>query len=128
MENAREKTGKRGEQVACRYLESLGHTIVERNWRHSHKEVDIISLSEGRVLHIVEVKSKTEPVVAKPEFSVNAEKMRNLAAAARGYLRSAGRRYLPTDLEVVFDVVSVVFSDRGARVEYFPQAYIPTYA
>ena len=128
MENAREKTGKRGEQVACRYLESLGHTIVERNWRHSHKEVDIISLSEGKVLHIVEVKSKTEPVVAKPEFSVNAEKMRNLAAAARGYLRSAGRRYLPTDLEVVFDVVSVVFSDRGARVEYFPQAYIPTYA
>lgn len=128
MENAREKTGKRGEQVACRYLESLGHTIVERNWRHSHKEVDIISLSEGKVLHIVEVKSKTEPVVAKPELSVNAEKMRNLAAAARGYLRSAGRRYLPTDLEVVFDVVSVVFSDRGARVEYFPQAYIPTYA
>ena len=128
MENERSTTGKRGEQEACRYLESLGHLIVERNWRHSHKEVDIISLSEGKVLHIVEVKSKTEPVVAKPELSVDGKKMQNLAAAARGYLRSADRIKLPTDLEVVFDVVSVVFSDRGAKIEYFPQAYIPTYA
>ena len=80
------------------------------------------------MLHIVEVKSKTEPVVAKPELSVDRNKMQNLAAAARGYLRSADRIKLPTDLEVVFDVVSVVFSDRGPRIEYFPQAYIPTYA
>ncbi|MBP5172620.1 MAG: YraN family protein [Bacteroidales bacterium] len=128
MENERSKTGKKGEQEACRYLESLGHIIVERNWRHSHKEVDIISLSEGKVLHIVEVKSKTEPVVAKPELSVDGKKMQNLAAAARGYLHSADRIKLPTDLEVVFDVVSVVFSDCGSSIEYFPQAYIPTYA
>ena len=128
MENVRSKTGKRGEQEACRYLESLGHTIVERNWRHSHKEVDIISLSGGKVLHIVEVKSKTEPVVARPELIVDGQKMRNLAVAARGYLRSAQRIKLPTDLEVVFDVVSVVFSDCGSSIEYFPQAYIPTYA
>ena len=128
MENKRSETGKRGEQEACRYLESLGHTIVERNWRHSHKEVDIISVSEGRILHIVEVKSKTEPVVAAPELSVNGKKLKNLAAAARGYLRSADKIKTPKELEVVFDVVTVVFSDRGARVEYFPQAYIPTYA
>lgn len=128
MKDNRKTTGKRGEQEACRYLESLGHTIVERNWRHSHKEVDIISVSEGNILHIVEVKSKTEPVVAEPELSVDRKKMQNLAAAARGYLHSAERIYLPKELEVVFDVVSVVFSDRGARIEYFPQAYIPTYA
>ncbi|MBP5488645.1 MAG: YraN family protein [Bacteroidales bacterium] len=127
MKDDRQLTGKRGEQEACRYLESLGHTIVERNWRHSHKEVDIISVSGGNILHIVEVKSKTEPVAAQPELSVNGKKMQNLAAAARGYLRSAGRIYLPKDLEVVFDVVSVVFSDHGTRVEYFPQAYIPAY-
>lgn len=128
MENKRSTTGKRGEQEACRYLESLGHKIVERNWRHSHKEVDIISVSGDKVLHIVEVKSKTEPVVADPSLSINQKKMRNLTAAANGYLHSAARIHLPKDLEVVFDVVTVVFSDRGTRIEYFPQAYIPTYA
>ncbi|MBP5572075.1 MAG: YraN family protein [Bacteroidales bacterium] len=128
MKTQKSETGKRGEQEACRYLESLGHTIVERNWRYSHKEVDIISVSEGKILHIVEVKSKTEPVVAEPELSVNGKKLQNLAAAARGYLRSADKIKTPTELEVVFDVVSVVFSDGGTRIEYFPQAYIPTYA
>lgn len=128
MENRRSETGKRGEQEACRYLEKLGHTIVERNWRHSHKEVDIISVSEGKVLHIVEVKSKTEPVVAQPELSVNGKKMQNLTAAAKAYLHSADKIKTPTELEVVFDVISVVFSDSGTRIEYFPQAYIPTYA
>ena len=129
MESERIKTGKRGEQEACRYLESRGHTIDERIWRSSHKEVDIISLSKGPVLHIVEVKSKTEPVVAAPQLSVDNKKMRNLTAAARGYLNSAARKKLPTDLEVVFDVVSVVFTEDGSRrIEYFPQAYIPTYA
>ena len=126
MEDARKQTGQRGEQQACDYLESIGHKIVARNWRASHKEVDIITVSAGKVLHIVEVKSKTEPVVAAPELSVDSKKMKNLAAAAREYLRSAGEANLE---EVYFDVVSVVFSDTAEpRVEYFPQAYIPIYA
>ncbi|MBR0109578.1 MAG: YraN family protein [Bacteroidales bacterium] len=128
MKKDRSETGKRGEQEACSYLESLGHTIVERNWRHSHKEVDIISVSGGNILHIVEVKSKTEPVVAEPELSVNGKKLQNLVAAAKGYLHSADKIKIPTELEVVFDVVTVVFSDNGTRIEYFPQAYIPIYA
>lgn len=128
MKTDRSETGKRGEQEACSYLESLGHTIVERNWRHSHKEVDIISVSGGNILHIVEVKSKTEPVVAEPELSVNGKKLQNLVAAAKGYLHSADIIKIPTELEVVFDVVTVVFSDNGTRIEYFPQAYIPIYA
>lgn len=129
MELEKQKTGKRGEQQACRYLEGLGQIILERNWRYSHKEVDIISLSKGNVLHIVEVKTKTEPVAADPVLSVGTQKMRNLVAAARGYMRSAERKKLPTDLEIVFDVVTVVYSQDGrARVEYYPQAYIPEYA
>ena len=31
------KTGATGEELACRYLESLGYTIHERNWRYSHR-------------------------------------------------------------------------------------------
>lgn len=126
MEDSRKETGKRGEQLACDYLENIGHTIVARNWRASHKEVDIITLSAGKVLHIVEVKSRTEPVAAAPELSVDSKKMKNLTAAAREYLRSVGEANLE---EVCFDVVSVVFSDTAEpRVEYFPQAYIPIYA
>ena len=58
MTTVRTKTGIRGEDKACEYLVGLGHVILERNWRHSHQEVDIISLF-GNELHVVEVKSKT---------------------------------------------------------------------
>lgn len=119
-------TGRRGEQQACEYLQSLGHVILERNYWASHKEIDIISLSEGNILHIVEVKSRTEPVTADPELNVNLNKQRNLAAAASAYLNSQDK-FASADMEVVFDVITVVFSLSGTKIEYYPQAYIPTY-
>ena len=51
------KTGTIGEELACRYLESLGYTIHERNWRYGHKEVDIIA-QWGPTLVIAEVKTR----------------------------------------------------------------------
>lgn len=127
MMDPRRATGKRGEDEACGLLVSLGHSILERNWRHGHKEVDIISLA-GNELHIVEVKSKTAPVVADPVLSVGKAKQDYLAKAAAAYLHSKQRIQLPHNLEVVFDVVSVVFTGGQAQVEYYPQAFIPTYA
>lgn len=119
-------TGRKGEQQACEYLQGLGHVILERNYRASHREIDIISLSEGNILHIVEVKSRTEPVTAAPELNVNRNKQRNLAAAASAYLNSQDK-FASADMEVVFDVITVVFSPSGTKIEYYPQAYIPTY-
>ena len=59
--NHRQKLGERGENVACRYLESMGHTILERNWRNGHLEIDIISVDpEG--IHFVEVKARQKSV------------------------------------------------------------------
>ncbi len=122
----RQKVGRRGEELACRYLEKHGHRIIQRNWRSGHREIDIISI-EGCTLHIVEVKSKTAPVVADPVLNVNARKQKNLTVAAGAFLNSKERINLPQDLEVVFDVVCVVFYEDRIDIEYYPQAYIPTY-
>ena len=127
MTDPRKLTGKKGEDEACELLISLGHSILERNWRHGHKEVDIISLA-GNELHIVEVKSKTAPVVADPVLSVGRAKQDYLAKAAAAYLHWVQRQQLPHNLEVIFDVVSVVFDNGQAHIEYYPQAFIPTYA
>ena len=126
MEQERTTVGRRGEDEAADFLNSIGHLVLERNWRHSHKEVDIISLF-GNELHIVEVKSKTAPVVADPVLSVGKAKQGFLVEAAKAYLHSPDRKELPKDLEIMFDVVSVVFDGDTTTVEYYPQAYIPTY-
>ena len=46
------KTGATGEELACRYLEAQGYTIHARNWRHLHKEIDLIA-QWGETLVIV---------------------------------------------------------------------------
>ena len=127
MTDPRKLTGKKGEDEACELLISLGHSILERNWRHGHKEVDIISLA-GNELHIVEVKSKTAPVVADPVLSVGKAKQGFLVKAANAYLHSKEKKQLPHNMEVFFDVVSVVFDGDKTIVRFYPQAFIPTYA
>ena len=127
MGNFRQAIGKRGEDEACRHLEKLGHRIVARNWRYARLEVDIISLC-GNGLHFVEVKSRTVPAEAAPETNVDATKRRKLASAALAFLNSAARRNLPPDLEVFFDIVTLLFDGPDFELNYYPQAFIPTYA
>ena len=126
MENQRKTTGQRGEDEACRYLQSLGHVILERNWRCSHLEIDIITLTCGE-LHIVEVKTRKAPVEAMPEVNVGRDKKSRLVRAAKAYLNSPEARRLPGAPEVFFDVITVVLDGDRADIEYYPQAFIPLY-
>lgn len=126
MKTSRQLTGRKGEDAACLYLISLGHTIVARNWRHSHQEIDIISLYAGE-LHIVEVKTRTAPVVAQPELNVNARKRRLVAGAASAFLLSPARKNLPRDLEICFDIIAIIFDAGVPVIEYYPRAYYPLY-
>lgn len=122
------KVGRRGEELACEYLIGKGHTILERNWRSGHLELDIISLDKDGI-HFVEVKSRVAPVTAQPEENVGYAKQKKLIAAAQRYLHSADRKRKLTsvDLEISFDVVSIIFEGDSFGIEWFPQAYIPLY-
>lgn len=49
--------GKWGEDVAVDYILERGFEILSRNWRHGHKEIDIIAQKEGE-LYFIEVKTR----------------------------------------------------------------------
>ena len=129
MKTDRPTVGRKGEEEASRYLTRLGHRILARNWRGGHLELDIVTLA-GNELHFVEVKSRVAPVMAEPQRNVGREKQRRLVAAAQAFLHAEDRKDLPADLEVFFDVMSVVFYGAGAdfEIEYYPKAFIPLYA
>ena len=112
--------GRLGEEMACDFLQSRGHRILERNWQGSHLEVDIISEASDGV-HFVEVKTRTDADAA-PEEKVDARKQHRISAAALKYLNESR-----SDREVFFDVVSVTFDGGRTSVKYFPQAWIPMY-
>ena len=112
--------GQLGEEMACDFLQARGHRILQRNWRGSHLEVDIISEASDGV-HFVEVKTRLS-ADATPEEKVDTRKQQRISAAALKYLNQSG-----SDREVFFDVVTVTVDGFDSQVKYFPQAWIPIY-
>ena len=117
--------GQMGEELASRFLTDLGHTILERNWRSGHLEIDIISF-DAHGIHFVEVKARRENIQAPPQENVGWQKQRNIVKAAQTFLRS-GRGYPFGSHECFFDIVAVTFKGDGHSIEWIPQAYIPIY-
>lgn len=123
--NYRRDLGKLGEDLACRHLEGLGHTILARNWRSGHLEIDIVSLAMDGI-HFVEVKTRRRNIQAAPQENVGYRKQVRITKAALGFLKS--REGVPYGShECSFDVVAVTFEENEAKLEWIPQAYIPIY-
>lgn len=121
----RNSLGRKGEDEVCRYLTGLGHTVLERNYRCGHLEIDIITIAPDGI-HFVEVKSRTVPVQGEPEEAVGAAKQKHLAAAAGKYLKRSGAT-LGSDLEVWFDVAAVTFDGGDIELRYHAGAFFPMY-
>ena len=123
--NHRRELGKVGEDIACQWLSEHGHTVLERNFRSGHLEIDIISIDRNGI-HFVEVKSRKFSVQAPPQESVNKAKQQNIVRAATRYLRSEkGLQYC--SLECMFDVFAITFNKESTTTEWIPQAYIPIF-
>lgn len=123
MRDGRKKVGRTGETICCEYLTQMGQTVLERNWRSSHLEVDIVSLDSSGGLHFVEVKSRVAPVSADPLVGITRSKRQSMVSAARHYLHehSCG------DVEIFLDVMTVILDGEHAQIEYYPNAVIPIY-
>src|SRR4249919_2924362 len=82
--------GRRGEDLAHRFLRGQGFTIVARNYRLSsgEAEADLIA-RDGEDLVMVEVKTRESAEFGPPERAVNPEKRRHLIRVAREYARKA---------------------------------------
>jgi len=80
---AKDVLGRRGEDLAAGHLAASGLTIVERNWRCSQGEIDIVALDNGELV-FVEVKTRSSVAFGHPLESITAVKLarlRRLAAA-----------------------------------------------
>lgn len=119
---ARQKTGRTGEDLALEYLLQDGYKLLERNWHCRHKEIDLI-MAHNDGIHIVEVKTRREPVGVEPEFAVDARKQFLLECAAGAFIRSRGYSE-----DVHFDIVSIVLSGSGeiVRISFIKDAFFPT--
>src|SRR5579864_3191963 len=113
--------GRRGEDLAHRFLRREGLTIVARNYRprSGAGEIDLIAWEKDQ-LAFIEVKTRATADYGAPETAVDAEKQIYLERAARDYARRAG-----VDWGAVrFDIVSILLTEPPA-IRFFRDAFRP---
>ena len=111
-------TGFLGENITAQYLTQNGYEILHRNWRYKHLEIDIIAFKDG-ILHIVEVKTRTDNQFGFPEQAITAKKMQFLKNGAAFFqYENPSWKYLQ------FDVISIFLNDQQIwELAFFEDVY-----
>ena len=97
--------GKYGEGLACKYLESKGYKIKERNYRTFLGEIDIVCEYKKNII-FVEVKTRRSDKFGYPEEAINFIKQRKIIKNALCYLS----KYHLWGENCCFDVILVRIS------------------
>ena len=95
-----------GEDQASSYLQKHGYKIIERNYRKTYGEIDIIAIDESlpeKVLAFVEVKTRTSNAFGSPFEAIGYWKLRSLIKTAQYYKMT--HRNLPESLRI--DAIAV---------------------
>lgn len=115
------KRGDFGESVVCEYLEKTGATILERNYRKKHGEIDIIAMND-MTLMIIEVKTRRQNGLISGAEAMTKKKQSNIIKTAELYLIDN-----KMDLPLSFDVAEVVITNSNnpkvLKMSYYPGAF-----
>ena len=82
----RRSLGRYGESLAAIFLEKKGYKILERNYRTSYGEIDLIAL-HNEVITFVEVKTRASRSLGPPEISITPRKAEHMRGAAEFYIQ-----------------------------------------
>ena len=111
------KLGEKGEGLAVDFLKQKGYRIIDRNFKTSLGEIDIIA-SDRETLVFIEVKTRESLQYGQPFESVTGVKRRKIANAALLYLKKL--KDLP---ECRFDIVSVYYKKGHSVIELIKGAF-----
>ena len=116
---SKKEIGEKGEKIALNHLLKKGYTILERNWKHRKKEIDIIA-EKGNQIIIIEVKSRSHDCIESPKDAVTKKKQRLIINAADAYINKKD-----IELEARFDIISILFFEKSYQIEHIEDAFYP---
>jgi putative endonuclease len=100
---AKDVLGRRGEDLAARYLEQQGLVVLSRNWRCRHGELDLVATDSARLV-VCEVKTRSGTRYGEPAEAVDRRKAARIRRVTNAWLAAHQVRWV----EVRFDVLAVV--------------------
>lgn len=112
--------GNQGEDIAVAFLLEKGYKILERNWRFSKAEIDIICTKDDHLIFI-EIKTRSYTYFGEPAEFVTSKKEELMIDAANGYMTKTGYEW-----KIRFDIISVILDKNGKHeIEHIEDAFFP---
>jgi len=107
--------GRLGEDIARRYLEKKGYSIVDQNYKNKYAEIDLIAQYKDNLI-FVEVKTRIGEQFGIPEDAINRNKLRRLIRNAQVYMMR--KNY---DLDFRIDAVCIVLDEnkQPIRIDHY---------
>lgn len=91
------------EEVAKRYIEALGYTVLEMNYRCRLGEIDIIA-QDQQYLVFLEIKYRSSNKCGLPRESVNYYKQKRILNVAKYYIMT----HYNKEIACRFDVIEIL--------------------
>jgi putative endonuclease len=98
--NAKDLLGQQGEELAAAFLGEAGLIILERNWRCTQGEIDIVAV-DGRTLVICEVKTRSSVRFGAPVEAITRQKAFRLRKLAILWVRAHGLIFEAIRIDIV---------------------------
>ncbi len=125
-ESTTKATGDLGENLAAEFLIAKGYRILDRNYRFSREEIDLVCFqpyedyTKGGELVFVEVKTRRGLGFGRPEAAVDRPKQEAIFRTAEAYLHERKLEGSPCR----FDVVAITL-EKGSKpdIEHFDNAF-----
>jgi len=109
--------GRLGEELAIDFLEKAGYRILATNWIFQKAEIDIIA-QKGKILAIVEVKTRSSVDFGLPQDFVKPKKIQLLVKAVNEYI-------ITNDIEgdARFDIIAIFKNGKNFEIEHLEDAF-----
>ena len=115
---AKDELGARGESLAAAALTAAGMVIVERNWRCTQGEIDIVATDRDETV-FVEVKTRSSVAFGAPLEAITAQKLARLRRLAAAWCEAH-----PGPRRIRIDAVGIVLpADGSPRIEHLRRVF-----
>ena len=113
--------GRWGEDLAASHLTAAGMQVLDRNWRCSQGELDLVARDRDGTVVFVEVKTRSGTGFGAPAEAVGRVKARRLRVLACRWLLEHRQ---PRGVELRFDVVGILrVPGRQAELTHLRSAF-----
>lgn len=112
------KLGTWGEQVAAKYLQAHGYSILEQNFSCRKGELDLIAC-DGETIVFVEVKTRRSLIYGLPCQSITEQKKQHILQAIKYFVMVRGLE----NRELRIDVIEILVKDKSAYVHHIKNAF-----